>query len=61
MPVFISAQVTTGSVTEDGSGDFHLIEKANGIKYLYASVDRYPNVRTVVNPLVDRINLNCSD
>ncbi len=24
------------------SGDFHLIEKVNGIKYLYASLDRHP-------------------
>ena len=26
----------------------HFIEKANGIKYLYASVDKHPNVRAVV-------------
>jgi len=24
-------------------GDFHFIEKANGIKYLYASVIRHPD------------------
>ena len=29
------------------SGDFHLIEKANGIKYLYASVDNHPDVRSI--------------
>ncbi len=29
-------------------GDFHFIEKANGIKYLYAWLDKHPNVRTVV-------------
>ena len=28
--------------------DFHFIEKANGIKYLYAWLDRHPDVRTVV-------------
>ncbi len=25
--------------------DFHFIEKANGIKYLYASLNRHPDVR----------------
>jgi len=30
-------------------GDFHFIEKANGIKYLYASVIRHPDVRPVVS------------
>ena len=28
--------------------DFHFIEKANGIKYLYAWLDRHPYVRAVV-------------
>ena len=30
------------------SGDFHFIEKANGIKYLYAWLDKHPDVCAVV-------------
>ena len=32
------------------NSDFHFIEKANGIKYLYAWLDRHPDVF----PLVDK-------
>jgi len=28
---------------------FHLIEKLKGIKQLYALLDKYPNVHTIVN------------
>ena len=33
------------------SSDFHFMEKANGIKYLYAWLDRHPDVRAVVSKL----------
>jgi len=29
--------------------DFHLIEKANGIEYLYAWLDEHPDVRPIGN------------
>jgi len=32
--------------------DFHFIEKAKGIKYWYAWLDKHPNVRTVVGKKV---------
>ena len=35
------------------SGDSHVIEKANGIKYLYASVVRHPDVCAIVVTSVD--------
>jgi len=30
------------------NGNFYLIEKANGIKYMYAWLDNDPDVRTLV-------------
>jgi len=30
------------------NSDFHFIEKANGIEYLYAWLDKHPDVRPVV-------------
>jgi hypothetical protein len=33
-------------------GDFHFIEKAIGIKHLYAWLDRYPDVHPVVANLL---------
>jgi hypothetical protein len=29
------------------SGDFHFTEKANGIKYLYAWLDKHPDIRAM--------------
>jgi hypothetical protein len=34
------------------NGDLHFIEKVNGIKYLYASLDKHPHVHAVVGKKV---------